>query len=63
MLLTFLATLCWEGFEAYYNIAGHAVGTTKYYVDSIKDVIVGCLGGAVVTKNRVLLFKLRISRK
>ena len=54
--LTFIATICWEIFEAYYGIAGHRVGTGWYWFDSIKDIIVGTIGGWLVISNRYKLF-------
>lgn len=47
LLLTFLAGVAWELFEAVNGIAGAPVGTTAYYIDTIKDLVDDTLGAIV----------------
>ncbi|MES2470942.1 MAG: hypothetical protein V4526_01790 [Patescibacteria group bacterium] len=57
VVYTFIGTLCWEVFEAHYDIAGAHVGTSKYFFDSIKDIIVGTIGALFVAGYSSLLVK------
>lgn len=45
--LVFLAGIAWEAFETYFNIAGAPVGTTAYYIDTVKDLVDDSIGGVV----------------
>lgn len=47
VLLTIGAGLAWEVLEAFYNIAGAAVGTKAYYVDTIKDLCNDTIGALI----------------
>lgn len=49
IVATALVATGWELFETHYDIAGAAVGTQWYWIDSIKDVIVGSFGAAVAS--------------
>jgi hypothetical protein len=49
ILLTFMAGLAWELFEAINDIAGAPVGTTKYYFDFIKDLVNDTLGAIIAS--------------
>lgn len=44
ILAVFLIGLAWEIFEAIFNIAGAPLGTSAYYVDTVKDLFNDCLG-------------------
>jgi hypothetical protein len=48
IILTFIAGIAWEVLEVYYNIAGHHYGTTRYWVDTIKDLADDTLGSVIV---------------
>lgn len=48
ILFTILGGIAWEVIEVYGNIAGHAFGTYKYYIDTIKDIIMDTFGGVLV---------------
>ncbi len=49
ILLTFLAGVAWEVFEAVNDIAGAPVGTTAYYLDTLKDLFDDALGAVIAT--------------
>jgi hypothetical protein len=44
-----LGGIAWELFEMYYEITGHPLWSTLYYLDTVKDLIMDALGGVVVT--------------
>ena len=44
-----IAGVGWELFEIYFEITGHPLWTTLYYLDTVKDLIMDTLGGLVVT--------------
>ncbi len=48
ILMTFLAGTIWELIELHYNIAGAPIGTLRYYVDSVKDLLNDTLGAIFV---------------
>lgn len=48
VLGTFILGVGWEVFEAVYEIAGAPVGTTKYYLDTVKDLVNDTLGAIIV---------------
>ena len=41
-----IAGIIWELFEVIYNIAGYPVGTKLYFLDTLKDLVDDCIGGA-----------------
>jgi hypothetical protein len=43
-----VASILWELFEAYYNIAGAPVGSKAYWIDTVKDLVDDLFGGVVV---------------
>lgn len=51
----FVFGLCWELFEVYYDIAGYHLWTVPYYLDTLKDLMDDCIGGAVASL--LVLFK------
>lgn len=48
VLIVLVAGIAWELFEAYYNIAGAPLGTTAYWIDTVKDLIDDTLGGFII---------------
>ena len=48
IIFTLIAGIVWELFEAYYGIAGFHFATTKYWIDSIKDLANDTLGALFV---------------
>ncbi|MCX6718854.1 MAG: hypothetical protein NTZ38_00520 [Candidatus Taylorbacteria bacterium] len=48
ILIVLVAGLIWEGFEAYYNIAGGPVGSLPYYLDTAKDLFDDVIGGSLI---------------
>jgi xanthine/uracil permease len=47
VLGTLALAFVWELIEIYYNIAGYPLWTKPYYIDTVKDLIDGCIGGTV----------------
>lgn len=48
VVATFILGIGWEVMETIYDIAGAPVGTTKYYWDSIHDLINDTIGAAII---------------
>jgi hypothetical protein len=48
VLLTFIAGIAWEVFEAYFDITGFHIGTREYNIDTLKDVVNDTLGAIAV---------------
>ncbi len=48
IILTIIAGIIWELFEIKYDLLGSPLGTTKYNIDTIKDLIMDTLGAVVV---------------
>jgi hypothetical protein len=48
ILITFVAGVIWEVLEAKYGIAGFHFGTTKYWIDTVKDMADDMLGSLAV---------------
>ncbi len=48
IILSFIAGLAWEIFEVLFDIAGHAIWTTEYNIDSTKDLFNDTLGAVIV---------------
>lgn len=49
ILGAFVFGLGWEVFEIIYDIAGYALWTTPYYLDTLKDLANDSIGGAVAS--------------
>ncbi len=47
VILTVVAGIIWEWMEYEYDIAGGILGTTAYYVDTIKDLCSDTLGAII----------------
>ena len=45
VLIVFLIMVAWKIFEAYYHVNGYPLGSTEYYLDTVKDFTVSILGG------------------
>jgi hypothetical protein len=48
IFFTILGGVAWELLELYFHISGHPFGTTLYYVDTTKDMIMDTLGAVMV---------------
>lgn len=48
IVLTIVAGLCWEVLEVYFDISGNIYGTSAYYIDTVKDLIMDTAGAVVV---------------
>ena len=46
--LTFVLGIIWELYEIYFGLTGHPVGSFKYLLDTIKDLIIDILGAMTV---------------
>jgi len=56
ILGVFLCGIAWELFEVYYDISGYPLWTSLYYADTIKDLMLDTIGGALVA---FIMFKKR----
>lgn len=48
ILITIVAGILWELFEAYYGITGAPVGSYSHKIDTVKDLVDDTLGALVV---------------
>ncbi len=60
ILGVFICGIIWELFEIYYNLSGYPLWTSLYYADTIKDLVLDSIGGALVA---FLVIKSRLAKE
>ena len=48
LLFVLAIGVVWELFEVYYQLTGHPLWSTLYYIDTAKDMVDDMLGGGIV---------------